>query len=59
MVRGADILVLSSHSIAIVRNWCTRVLWLDQGQIVADGPAGEVLDRYLGSVPEQPVAALV
>jgi lipopolysaccharide transport system ATP-binding protein len=59
MVRGADILVLSSHSIGIVRNWCTRVLWLDQGQIVADGPAEEVLDRYLGSVPEQPVAALV
>ena len=59
MVRGADILVLSSHATAIIRSWCTRVLWLDQGQIVADGPADEVLDRYLGSVPEQPVAALV
>jgi lipopolysaccharide transport system ATP-binding protein len=58
MVRGADILVLSSHQADIVRNWCTRVLWLDQGQIMADGPADEVLDRYLGSVPEQPVAAL-
>ncbi len=58
MVRGADILVLSSHQTNIVRNWCTRVLWLDQGQIIADGPADEVLDRYLGSVPEQPVAAL-
>jgi lipopolysaccharide transport system ATP-binding protein len=58
MVRGADILVLSSHSMGIVRNWCTRALWLDQGQIVADGPTDEVLDRYLGSMPEQPVAAL-
>jgi lipopolysaccharide transport system ATP-binding protein len=58
MVRGADILVLSSHSMSIVRNWCTRALWLDQGQIMADGPTDEVLDRYLGSVPEQPVAAL-
>jgi lipopolysaccharide transport system ATP-binding protein len=58
MVRSADILVLSSHSMGIVRNWCTRALWLDQGQIVADGPTAEVLDRYLGSVPEQPVAAL-
>ncbi len=43
---------------SIVRNWCTRALWLDQGQIMADGPTDEVLDRYLGSVPEQPVAAL-
>jgi lipopolysaccharide transport system ATP-binding protein len=58
MVRGADILVLSSHQIAIVRNWCSRVVWLDQGQIIADGPTDEVLDRYLGSTPEQPVAAL-
>ena len=58
MVRGADILVLSSHQAGIVRNWCSRVLWLDQGHIVADGPADEVLDQYLGSVPEQPVPAL-
>src|SRR3954451_3761884 len=57
MVRGADILVLSSHQLNIVRDWCTRVLWLDQGQVVADGPTEEVLDRYLGSVPGQPVPA--
>ena len=58
MVRGADILVLSSHQAEIVRSWCSRVLWLDQGQVIADGPADEVLDQYLGSVPAQPVAAL-
>jgi len=58
MVRGADILVLSSHSTEIVRTWCSRVLWLDQGKIIADGPAEDVLDRYLGSVPQHPVAAL-
>jgi lipopolysaccharide transport system ATP-binding protein len=59
MVRGADILVLSSHQTAIIRSWCTRVLWLDQGQVVADGPAEPVLSQYLGSVPEQPIAAWV
>jgi lipopolysaccharide transport system ATP-binding protein len=58
MVRGADILVLSTHQVDIVKNWCTRVLWLDQGHVLADGPTEEVLKRYLGSVPEQPVAAL-
>ncbi len=58
MVRGADILVLSSHQLGIVRDWCTRVLWLDQGQVVADGPTDEVMERYLGTVPGQPVAAL-
>ncbi len=58
MVRGADILVLSSHQVDIVESWCTRVLWLDQGHVLADGPAEEVLDRYRGAVTEQPVAAL-
>src|ERR1700709_862547 len=58
MVRGADILVLSSHQDEIVRTWCTRVLWLDQGKVVIDGPADEVMERYLGSVSPQPVVAL-
>jgi lipopolysaccharide transport system ATP-binding protein len=49
MVRGADILVLSSHQAEIIRDWCTRVLWLDQGQVRADGAPGEVLAQYLGT----------
>jgi lipopolysaccharide transport system ATP-binding protein len=48
MVRGAEILVLSTHSIEIVRSWCTRVLWLEQGRIRSDGPAEPVLEEYLG-----------
>ncbi len=59
MVRGADILVLSSHQNEIIRQWCSRVLWLDQGKVVADGPAGEVLDRYMGTIPYHPADALV
>lgn len=58
MVRGADILVLSSHQAEIVKSWCSRVLWLDQGKVVADGPPDDVLGQYLGSAPEQPLAAL-
>jgi lipopolysaccharide transport system ATP-binding protein len=46
MVRAADILVLSTHSSQIVRDWCTRVMWLDQGRIRADGPVTEVMDQY-------------
>jgi lipopolysaccharide transport system ATP-binding protein len=48
MVRGADILVLSSHDQAIVRTWCNRVLWLEQGRIRADGAPDEVMEQYLG-----------
>ena len=46
LVRGAEILVLSTHSLNIVRDWCTRVIWLEQGHIRADGPADEVLALY-------------
>jgi lipopolysaccharide transport system ATP-binding protein len=56
MVRGAEILVLSTHTTDIVRSWCTRVMWLDQGRIRADGPPDLVLEEYLGH-PLAPVAA--
>ena len=46
MVRGAKILVLSSHSAAVIQEWCTRVIWMDHGAIRADGPAEEVLADY-------------
>ena len=60
MVRGAEILVLSSHHLEVVSQWCTRVIWLDQGRIRADGPAGSVLGQYLGHPAEtEAVAAAV
>ena len=48
MVRGAEILVLSTHAEKVVQQWCTRAMWLDQGQIRADGPPNDVLAQYLG-----------
>jgi lipopolysaccharide transport system ATP-binding protein len=48
MVRGADILVLSTHMVTMVQAWCTRVLWLDQGRIHDDGSPDTVLEHYLG-----------
>jgi lipopolysaccharide transport system ATP-binding protein len=36
-----------SHDMAAVTRLCTRALLLDHGRIVADGPASEVVHRYL------------
>ncbi|MFQ3623605.1 MAG: ABC transporter ATP-binding protein, partial [Acetobacteraceae bacterium] len=55
LVREAEILVLATHSEAIVRRWCTRVLRLDSGRIVADGPPDEVLGAL--AAPSQPASA--
>jgi lipopolysaccharide transport system ATP-binding protein len=47
VVRGSEILVLSSHQNAAVKQWCNRVIWLDHGRVRADGPADQVLDEYM------------
>lgn len=42
----AGTVFLVSHSIRAVRNMCDRAIWLDQGQVIDDGPSDEVMDRY-------------
>lgn len=44
--RGVTI-VFVSHALEAVRGLCQRAIWLDKGRVMADGPAGEVIDRYL------------
>jgi lipopolysaccharide transport system ATP-binding protein len=56
MVRGAEILVLSTHQTNIVSDWCTRVLWLDQGRIRMDGPPDSVMAEY--AAPPLAMAAI-
>jgi ABC-2 type transport system ATP-binding protein len=43
---GITILVVS-HSDKVVRETCTRCIWLDAGHLRADGGTEEVLDLYL------------
>ena len=54
MVRGAEILVLSSHAHEIVAEWCTRAIWLDQGRIRADGEPAQVVEQYLAATFPEP-----
>ena len=39
-------LLLVSHSVQQMLQFCERVVWLDEGQIRMDGPALDVLTRY-------------
>jgi ABC-type polysaccharide/polyol phosphate transport system ATPase subunit len=38
--------ILVSHDMQQLRQLCTRGLWMHKGQLVADGPIDEVVDRY-------------
>lgn len=51
-VKSSNILVFVSHQPELIRSLCGRVIWLDHGSIVADGPVDEVLDRYLSMSSE-------
>lgn len=44
-----------SHNMLAVQSLCSRVLWLDQGKIMDQGPAKQVIAQYLKtSLAEQP-----
>ncbi|MEY8579117.1 ABC transporter ATP-binding protein [Corynebacteriaceae bacterium 6-324] len=37
---------LVSHAMATIKNICSRAIWLNDGEIIADGPAPEVTQLY-------------
>lgn len=43
LVTGADILMLATHDMAVVRRWCTRAIRIEGGVILQDGTVEEVL----------------
>lgn len=45
-VSKARIVVLASHSLEIVRNFCTSAALLDGGRLVAYGPVDDVVEHY-------------
>ena len=47
--RGATV-VLVSHDLDAVRSMCSRAICIAGGEIVDDGPAAGVIDRYQGSI---------
>lgn len=39
-------MIIVSHSDVIIRNLCSRVLWLDQGKLIMDGDVDQGLSAY-------------
>jgi lipopolysaccharide transport system ATP-binding protein len=46
MMKEKRTLVFVSHDMSSVTRFCQRALWLEQGRIVLDGPAGDVAAAY-------------
>lgn len=48
--RNGRTVLLVSHNMIAVQALCKRVVWLEQGRLVADGDSHEVARKYLGVV---------
>jgi lipopolysaccharide transport system ATP-binding protein len=49
--RGRTV-VFVSHDLAAIKQLCTRAVWLDHGELRADGSPAEILDAYTQSFGE-------
>jgi lipopolysaccharide transport system ATP-binding protein len=50
MLRQSHIVMIASHDVAFLRQFCARVLWLEKGRIKEDGPAECVIENYVRSI---------
>jgi ABC-type polysaccharide/polyol phosphate transport system ATPase subunit len=50
LIARSSILVIASHSEALLANMCNRCLLLEHGRILLDGPAQTLLESYRASV---------
>lgn len=57
MMDSARLMVLVAHDLTTVKNMCNRVLWMQHGAVVMDGPPDEVIEAYVESVNGPRVAA--
>jgi lipopolysaccharide transport system ATP-binding protein len=51
--RGGRTGILVSHDLSMVKKLCDQAIWLQQGQIVAHGPANVVVDDYLAQIKNE------
>ena len=52
--RQGTTIIMVSHNLNMIRNLCTRLLWLEQGHLRSAGPTETVVAQYLASTYENP-----
>ncbi len=46
LVQAAGIVVLASHDMSLIERFCTRVIWLNRGHVMRDGPPSLVVPAF-------------
>jgi len=42
-------IVVVSHGLSMIRDFCQRAIWLEHGRVVAEGPSASVVQQYFDS----------
>jgi ABC-type polysaccharide/polyol phosphate transport system ATPase subunit len=59
IVKSGRTIVFVSHDMGAVETLCSRVILLERGRLVDDGPPRDVIRTYLAGVEQQRLAAVV
>lgn len=54
---GSRITVMASHATSVLKDFCNKGLWLEQGLVVDYGPIDDVVERYEKQQPRFPEGA--
>lgn len=46
MLNNAGTVFLVNHAAKVIQEMCSRAIWMHEGQIIMDGPAEEVAEKY-------------
>ena len=47
LLKSGSTVILVSHNLEAIKEYCDKVIWIDNGYIIAEGNAKEVIERYL------------
>ena len=50
IIKSAETVIIVSHDLEVIRYFCNRLIWLDQGQICEDGDVDRVINSYIKSI---------
>lgn len=53
LLHRANIVVVVGHNLPFIKDFCQRVLWMNQGMLMEDGPAKEVVASYVKHAEEK------
>jgi len=57
LIGGSNIMVLASHSMPLLREWCNRGMFLEQGRVLVNGTIDEAIAAYQTSPDARQMAS--